>query len=329
MQSIDQTILVSALVFLLVAQAVLIASSQRVTRRQRVADRLTAYTAPTFVGGLPTSISVLRRRRYSRLPVLDEVLARLDLADGLSRQLQQAGLPVRAGEFLFLQLVVGTLGALIGALLGWQTFGGPLAAVLLGGIGLLIPYAALRWRVSHRRTAFEQGLPEALDRVTGALRAGYGLEYGFDIVARDGSPPCSEEFGQILQELNLGGDLEEALARLVQRVDSEDARLLATAVAVQRRTGGNLVEVLGQMGQMLRERERLRRDVRVITTAPRVSGYVVALLPLVTVCAMWVTSRYYVETLFADPIGRLAAAAGGALVLIGLYLNHRIAQVDL
>ncbi|GAC1327529.1 MAG: type II secretion system F family protein [Chloroflexota bacterium] len=329
MPSVDQALLVSALVFLLVAQAVLMASSRRVSQRERIAQRLTSYTTPTFEGGLPTSISVLRRRRYSRLPILDEALARLDLADGLSRQLQQAGLPVRAGEFLFLQIVLATVSALLGALLAWQTFGGPVAALVLGLLGLLIPYIWLRWRVAHRRTAFEQGLPEALDRVTGALRAGYGLEYGFDIVARDGTPPCSEEFGQILQELNLGGDLEETLARLIQRVDSEDARLLATAVAVQRRTGGNLVEVLGQMGQMLRERERLRRDVRVLTTAPRVSGYVVALLPLLTVCAMWVTSRYYVDTLLSDPIGRLAAGVGGALVVIGLYLNHRIAQVEL
>src|SRR5581483_309715 len=104
---------------------------------------------------------------------------------------------------------------------------------------------------------------------------------------------------------------EEALARLILRVNSEDARLLATAVAVQRRTGGNLVEVLGQMAGMLRERERIRRDVRVITTAPRVSGYVVALLPVLTTTAMYFTSRYYIDALLADPIGRLAAIAGG------------------
>jgi tight adherence protein B len=221
------------------------------------------------------------------------------------------------------------MGGLVGALLGWDTFGGPLAALGVAVVGFVAPLLWLRMRVSQRKAAFEQGLPEALDRVTGALRAGYGLEYGFDVVARDGSPPCSEEFGQILQELNLGGDLEEALARLVQRVDSEDSKLLATAVAVQRRTGGNLIEVLAQMAQMLRERERLRRDVRVITTAPRVSGYVVALLPVATVLAMYVTSRYYIDTLFSEPIGRLAAIAGGVLVLVGLYLNHKIAQVDL
>jgi tight adherence protein B len=325
----DQALLVSALVFLLVVQAVLILSTARVGERQRIAQRLTSYTLPTFQGGLPTSISVLRRRRYSRLPWLDDVLGRLDMADGISRQLQQAGLPVRAGEFLFLQLALGTIGGLAGALLGWQTFGGPMAALVAAALGLLAPLGWLRFRVNQRRGAFEQGLPEALDRVTGALRAGYGLEYGFDLVAREGLPPCAEEFGQILQELTLGGDLEEALARLIQRVDSEDARLLATAVAVQRRTGGNLIEVLGQMSQMLRERERLRRDVRVITTAPRVSGYVVALLPLLTTIAMYMTSKYYIDTLLSEPLGRVAAAVGFGLVLVGLYLNHRIAQVDL
>jgi tight adherence protein B len=309
---VDQAVLISALVFLLVAQAALLVSTTgKVGERERIAERLSSYTLPTWQGKLATNISVLRRHRYSRLPWLDAVLARMDVGDGIALQLQQAGLPIRASEFFFLQFMLATVAGLVGVLLGWEAFGGPWAAVLGAILGFVGP------------------LPDALDRVTGALRAGYGLEYGFDIVAREGAPPCSEEFGQILQELNLGGDLEEALSRLTMRIKSEDARLLATAVAVQRRTGGNLVEVLGQMGQMLRERDRLRRDVRVITTAPRVSGYVVALLPVLTVVAMYITSRYYIDTLLSEPLGRIAAAVGGALVLIGLYLNHRIAQVDL
>jgi tight adherence protein B len=325
----EQGVLVAALVFLMVAQAVLLASTGSVGERERVAQRLRNYTLPTWQGGLPRSISVLRQRRYSRLPWLDMVLARLDLADGLSRQLLRAGVPIRGGEFLFFQLVLATAGALVGALVGWEAFGGPMAAILMAIVGFLAPLPWLRVRGNQRVAAFEQGLPDALDRVSGALRAGYGLEYGFDIVSRESVGPCAEEFGQILQELNLGGDLEEALARMLERVDSEDARLLTTAVAVQRRTGGNLVEVLGQMGLMLRERERLRRDVRVITTAPRVSGYVVALLPVLTMAAMYLTSRYYVEALLSSPAGRLAALASACLVLLGLFLNHRIAHVDL
>jgi tight adherence protein B len=325
----DQAVLVSALVFLLVAQAVMLAGTASFGERERVTNRLVSYTAPSFQGALPATISVLRRRRYSRFPWLDAVLVRFDIGNGLSTQLQQAGLPVRASEFLFAQLALATLGGLLGALAGWEAFGGPMGAALGVAVGFVAPLLWLRFRVAARQTAFEQGLPDTLDRVTGALRAGYGLEYGFDLVARESSGPCAEEFGQILQELNLGADLEEALARLIQRVPSEDARLLATAVAVQRRTGGNLVEVLGQMAQMLRERERLRREVRVITTAPRVSGYVVASLPLLTAAVMFITSRYYIDTLFSEPLGRVALGVGVLLVVIGLILNRRIAQVDM
>src|ERR1700681_2649749 len=121
----DQAVLISALVFLLIVQAVMLATTGKVGERERIAHRLMKYTVPTWEGGLQTRISVLRRRRYSRLPQLDDALARLDLADGISRQLQQAGLPVRAGEFLFLQLALATAGALVGALIGWESFGGP------------------------------------------------------------------------------------------------------------------------------------------------------------------------------------------------------------
>jgi tight adherence protein B len=325
----DQTLLISLLVFVLVTQAVMLAGTRSYGEREHIANRLARYTLPAFQSQLATGITVLRRRRYSRFPVLDAALARFDASDNLGLQLQQAGLPIRGGEFLFAQLMIATLAGLVGVVVGWNEFGGPFAGVGAAVIGFIAPVVWLRGRVGLRRDAFENGLPDALDRITGALRAGYGLEYGFDLVARESAGPCAEEFGQILQELNLGGDLEEALARLVQRVTSEDARLLATAVAVQRRTGGNLIEVLGQMSSMLRERERLRRDVRVITTAPRVSGYVVALLPVLTTLVMYFTSRYYIDTLLSEPVGRLAAVAGGGLVLLGLFLNHRIAQVDL
>jgi tight adherence protein B len=325
----DQTILISCLVFLLVSQAVLLVGTTSYGERERIADRLSAYTLPSFQGPLSRGVSVLRRRRFSRFPVLDAILARVDVGDRLTLQLQQAGLPIRGGEFLFAQLMIATVAGLAGVVVGWDGFGGPLAAVGAAAIGFVAPLFWLQTRVGTRRTAFENGLPDALDRITGALRAGYGLEYGFDLVARESVGPCAEEFGQILQELNLGGDLEEALARLVQRVTSEDARLLATAVGVQRRTGGNLIEVLGQMSGMLRERDRLRRDVRVITTAPRVSGYVVALLPVISTVAMYLTSRYYIDTLLSEPLGRVAAVVGAGLVLVGLFLNHRIAQVDM
>jgi tight adherence protein B len=325
----DQTVLVSLLVFLLVVQAVWSVVGVSNSERQRPVQRLTSYTLPAWETGLRQRYSVLRRRRYSRFPWLDIALARFDMADSTTRRLQQAGLPLRAGEFLFLQLAAATIAGLIAAIAGAETLGALPAAGVGLAIGWVAPVVWLQMRVGQRKKIFEQGLPEALDRIVGALRAGFGLDYGLDQVARESTGPCAEEFGQVHQELNLGADLDEALARLLLRMDSEDARLLTTAVGVQRRTGGNLIEVLSQMSATLRERERLRRDVRVITTAPRVSGYVVALLPVLTVGAMYITSRYYIDALLADPLGRIAALGSLVLCGIGLYLNHRIADVNL
>src|SRR5215203_816353 len=145
----DQSLLVAILVFLLVVQAVLLAVPGTVTEREYISNRLTAYTAPAWQTSM-LQVRVLRRRRYSRLPWLDVALARFDLADGLSRQLQQAGLPLRAGEFLFLQLIAATLGGLVGALVGWELLGGPAAAVLGLAIGFFAPLPWLKLRISRR-----------------------------------------------------------------------------------------------------------------------------------------------------------------------------------
>lgn len=323
----DGSLVVALLVFAAVAQAMWLVETAADAERDVALRRLTAYAAPQFLVG--DGSSVLRSRKRSRFPLLDRLVGRLGISERLSRDLQRGGVPLRDEEFFFVQLVAATILAFIGLLTLSSVLGGLVAAVLMGVVGYVLPSIWLRFRVNSRRRQFEDQLADALDLVAGSLRAGYGLEHGLDIVAREGSGPCAEEFGQLLQELTLGADFEVALLRLADRVNSEEARLLVTAVSVQRRTGGNMVEVLSQMSAVIRERQRLRRDVRVITTAPRVSGYVVALLPLITAGFMFVVSRYYVDTLLTSTIGRVALVVATGLVLLGLFLNHRIARVEL
>jgi tight adherence protein B len=320
--------IVSLLVFLLVSEAVWLLAPTQSAERGAVAERVNTYVVPVWEPKSDSPVSVMRRQRTSRIPWLDALLDRFNLAAGLGNQLLRAGLAMRAGEFLFLQLVCATIVA-IAALFTVSGLLGALSAASLGGmLGLIAPLFWLRMKVSRRVDSFEQALPDALDLVSGSLRAGFGLPHGLDLVAKGNEGPCAEEFGQVLHEVNLGADLDVSLARIIERVNSDDVRLLATAVAVQRRTGGNLVEVLGQLAGVMRERQRLRRDLHVITTAPRVSGYVVGLLPVFTVAMMYFTSRYYIDTLFSSPTGRIAAAVGGVLVVIGLFINRRIATVD-
>ncbi|MCA1645508.1 MAG: type II secretion system F family protein [Chloroflexi bacterium] len=317
---------VSVLVFLMVAQAVWLAAP---APQSAGAERVTSYITPMWE---PSSIdgrtSVMRQRRDGRFPWLDALLERFNLTAGLTDQLLRAGVPLRPGEFIVVQVGLGIALALVAVLALSPIIGSLFAASAGMVIGYVGPLGWLRYKRGKRLDDFDAGLPDALDLVAGALRAGFGLPHGLDLVAKSNRGPCAEEFGQVLQEVNLGADLDVSLSRVTQRVDSEDARLLATAVAVQRRTGGNLVEVLGQLAAVIRERQRLRRDVRVITTAPRVSGYVIALLPLVTLLVMYLSSRYYVDVLFSSFYGRIATGVGGLLVLLGLYLNTRIADVD-
>jgi tight adherence protein B len=325
--------LLTILVFALIGQAIWLlfdalrgdaeaAASSGVSRVQE-------YTTMTWETGAPDALSILKRKRYSRFQWLDGVLRRLDLADSLSRDLVRAGVPMRAGEFLLLQLAATTLVGFAAFLLVPFLLGGLLPAAVGAAVGFMAPLLWLRVKRAGRLSQFEHDLPDALDLIAGGLRAGYGLVHGFDLVAHESDGPCAEELGQVLQEVQLGGELEAALARVEERIDSEDVRLLATAVGVQRRTGGNLIDVLSQMARVLRERQRLRREVRVITTAPRVSGYVVSCLPILVAIAMYFLSRYYIETLFTEPIGQLAMVAGSVLVGVGLFLNKRISSVEM
>ena len=322
---------VTFLVFALILQAAWLALSSFRDREGAapIARRVTEYTDIVWESKGPDAASIRRHDRYSRLPWLDSLLHRFNLADSLSDNLLRAGVPMRAGEFVFIQLVTTTLAGFLAFLLLPGVMGGVGPALAAGLLGFFGPVLWLRMKRGKRLKQFEQDLPDALELISSSLRAGYGVVHGFDIVARENGGPCGEEFGQVLQEVTLGAELDTALARINDRVDSEDARLLATAVAVQRRTGGNLVDVLTQMAHVLRERQRLRREVQVITTAPRVSGYVVSFLPVALMIGMYFLSRYYLEMLFDEPIGRIALVFSAVLVVIGLTINRRIASVEM
>jgi tight adherence protein B len=323
--------LMTVLVFALVGQAAwLVTDSFRgqESSLDPIAKRVATYTELSWQSRPPDATSILRRTRFSRLPWLDNLLERFNLAQSLSRDLRCAGVPVRAGEFLFAQLAATTLAGFIALLVFPNIYGGVLPAAGAGLLAFAVPLVWLRFQRGKRLSQFEADLPDALDMVCSSLRSGYGLQHGLDLIARENDGPVGQEFGQVLQEVALGAELEPALARVTERIDSEDLQLLVTAIGVQRRTGGNLIDVLQQMTHTLRERQRLRAEVRVITTAPRVSGYVVSCVPVGIACYMYVLSRYSFDLLLNEPIGRVALIGSAFLVLLGLLLNRRISNVD-
>src|SRR5713101_9968696 len=259
----------------------------KTTAARRVVD----YTRVTWETQPVDASTILRRHRLSRFQFLEGLLKRLDLARRLSRDLRSAGLQIQAAAFLFVQLVVTTVAG-FGAFLALpNVMAGVAPAAGAALLGFMAPMVWLRGARGKRLKQFEVDLPDVLDLLAGSLRAGYSTPDGLEIVARENTGVCGEEFAEVVQELNLGADMDAALGRLIERVPSEDARLLVAAIAVQRRTGGNLVDVLKQLGRTLRERRRLREDIHVLTTQPRVSGYVASVIPLLLIAAQYFLSR--------------------------------------
>lgn len=323
--------LLTILIFALVGQAAWLLTDgmrDQVQAETGVARRVEDYTNLSWETPAVDTASILRRRRLSRIPLVEHLLGRLDLTHKLARDLRGAGLQIQAAEFLFAQLLLTTVLA-FGAFIALPNlFGGLVPALGAGVLGFFAPMLWLRRARAKRLAQFDQDLPDALDLIAGSLRAGYSTADAMDIVVRESVGPCSDEFTEVLQELNLGADMDAALAHLTQRVPSEDVRLMVAAMGVQRRTGGNLVDVLKQLARTLRERRRLREDVHVLTTGPRVSGYVGAALPVVMLIGTYFTSHKSFDILVTEPTGRIAIAVSAGLVLLGLFLNSKIAKVE-
>ena len=324
-------VLLTLLIFALVGQAAWLGTDAMRDRDPAVTDaakRVIDYTRVTWETPEVDATTILRRQRLSRFPWLENLLRRLDLAQRLSRDLRGAGLQIQAAEFLFIQLIITTLAG-FGAFLVLQgTLGGIAPAAGAALLGFVAPMVWLRGKRAKRLKQFEAELPDTLDLLSGSLRAGFSTPDAIEIVAREGTGVGAEEFAEVVQELNLGADLDAALARLIERMPSEDARLLISAIGVQRRTGGNLVDVIRQLARTLRDRRRLRDDIRVLTTQPRVSGYVVGVIPPAMVAVMYFLAPKSFNILVTDPTGRIALVGGGVLVLLGLFLSDRISKID-
>jgi tight adherence protein B len=324
-------VLLTLLVFALIGQAAWLATDAVRDREPATTDaakRIIDYTRVTWETQEVDATSILRRQRLSRFPWLENLLQRLDLAQRLSRDLRGAGLRIQAAEFLFIQLVITTLAGFAAFLTLQSILGGIAPAAGAALLGFVVPMVWLRGKRATRLKQFEAELPDTLDLLAGSLRAGFSTPDAIEIIARENTGVGAEEFSEVVQELNLGADLDAALARLIERMPSEDARLLISAIAVQRRTGGNLVDVIKQLARTLRERRRLRDEIRVLTTQPRISGYVVGAIPPVMVVAMYFLNRKGFDILITEPTGRMALLGSGLLVLLGLFLTNRISKVD-
>ncbi len=320
--------LVAVFLGILVLLSVAITSATRDSAPSGVRRRLSIYT---LAGRGPTRVeerkSVYGDSAVARTAVefADRVVARRDFEGGLERRLDAAGVPLRPAEWLLLHS--GT--TLATAMLSFLLSSGDILTTLLGLLlGLGAPLLYLTVKEGRRTGAFLSQLPDTLQLVAGGLSAGYSLPQSLDSVVREGTQPIAGEFNRALVESRLGVPVEEALDGISTRMKSNDFSWVVMAIRIQREVGGNLAEVLNTVAATLRERQRLRRQVQVLSAEGRLSAYILGLLPAIFALYLFLVRREYVTPLFTDPIGVFLLVVLAAQLTVGAFWLRKVVTVE-
>jgi tight adherence protein B len=268
--------------------------------------------------------SLLRDRSYSTIPLLNRILASLPRTEKVRLLLHQAGNPCNVGTLVLLISTFALVGLFLGMWRGSLLLGAGLA---LGGIAL--PIISLRTLRKKRLNAFDEQFPEAVDLIARALRAGHSFNAALRVVGEEMDEPIAGEFAKTFDDYSYGKSVEDALGDLVKRVGLQDVKFFATAVIMQKETGGNLTEILDNMGYIIRERFSLMREVRALSAEGRLSGTILCLLAPGMLALLMMISPGYLGYLFEHPMGNALLIAGGAFQLVGMLVIKRLVNLKI
>ncbi len=242
----------------------------------------------------------------------------------VEKSLTNADIPLKSEEFIILIIFISLGSGLISALL-FNNIG---IGLLLSLFTVIITVLWLRMAVIKRINKFNSQIGDALVLISNSLRTGYSFLQSMDMVRKEMPPPISREFGRTFQEMHLGTPTEEALENLVKRLSSDDLDMVVTAVLIQRQVGGNLAEVLDNISNTIRERIRIKGEIKTVTAQGRISGLVIGLLPLAVAAFLSITNPSYLATLFTHPLGWSMLAAAAVMEIIGIILIRKIINIQ-
>jgi tight adherence protein B len=269
-------------------------------------------------------VDLRKQELFSAVPWLNRWLLRLEVAPRLRTLLYQANLKWTVGVLLLMALAC----FLIPAYLIYLRTGVVVLALL---IGLLLSGSPIFYVLAKRKQRFgrfEQGLPEAIDLIVSALRAGHSLVSALGLVAEESPDPIGPEFKICFDEQNYGLDLRTAMDNLVARVPLQDLRIIVTAILIQRSSGGNLAEVLDKAAYLVRERFRLRRQVQIHTAQGRLTGWILSFLPVVLGIALYLVNPDTMSLLWRRDLGRELLYGAGGMTLIGAFVIRKIVNME-
>jgi tight adherence protein B len=267
----------------------------------------------------------------------NKVVEARDFGANLAREIARADLKLKVSEYLAIWAgaIVGLpiLCLLISVAL--PALRSPIALLVAALVGFFLPRIWLGRRKGGRLNQFNKQLPDTITLIANALRAGSSFLQAIELVVRESRPPVSTEFGRVIREVNLGLPFEQALENMVRRVRSDDLELMATAISIQHTVGGNLAEILDSIAYTIRERVRIKGEIRTLTAQQRLSGYVVGFLPIGLAGFIFIAAPKFFDPMFMKPPEVLGLPAGviimffgGFMMFIGFMLIRKIVDIE-
>jgi tight adherence protein B len=263
------------------------------------------------------------RKRRSAMDGLEAAVQRRGFAADLQLDLSQADLKLRVAEFAMLNV----LSIVLFFMLARWILNSAVLALIFGALGFFAPRIYLNLRKRRRLSQFNDQLSDTITLLANSLRSGFSIVQSMETVAQQLSPPISTEFQRVVQEIALGLHYEQALGNMLRRVPSDDLDLMVTAVNIQGKVGGNLAEILDTIGYTIRERVRIKGEVRVLTAQQMISGYILTALPVVLGLALYMINPEYIGRLFTDPCGWIMLGVSVIMVIIGFLIIRKIVDI--
>lgn len=288
--------------------------------KREVLRRLRGYPTQEYEREI---IDIMRKSMLSEVPWLNRMLLSMRWTDKLSRMIEQSGTESTLGVFILLSIVLASGGFVIGL---WVASNALLSLIIAFFLGVF-PFLYVYLKKKRRMEKFQRQLPDALDLIARALKAGHAFTGGLKMVGDELGEPVGTEFEKTLHEINFGSGVPEALKGLTQRVDCPDLRFFIISVIIQRETGGNLAEILAKIAYLIRERFKLQNRVQVLSAEGKLSAIILISIPFVVALALSVLNPVYIKTLFVDPIGKALVAFALLMMAIGIVVMKRMIEI--
>ena len=318
--------LISFLIFFVVAVAVFVLGTiidRRNAQARVIKERLAnERKAPELAA--EEELALLRDEQLSDIPAIDTLLRRSRRVTDLQKLLAQAGMSIRAGNFLGISALVGVGATIVVYTIGKKAEFAWIALL----VGFIIPYSYASFRRNKRFEKFEELFPEAIDTLARAVRAGHAFTTALEMITNEVAEPVASEFRQLYEEQKFGMPVRDALMNLTDRMPLVDVKFFVTAVMLQRETGGNLAEILDNLSYVIRERFKIQRQVRVYTAQGRLTMALLMGMPPIIVTVMLILNPSFIRPLFQDPIGHTLLVLGITLQTIGYFVIRKIIRIQ-